>query len=461
MAASISDTLAQLCTPDAKVRDTYFSETYRRKFKLNEQSGMWDITHIQIPFAPERERSLMQRFGIQSEEELIEFYRRLPLHIANERTMLQSIAKVESEKRVGDNFVSYILQKSRKLQDGPEWGREYFFVSEPMDAVISGKTSVTLLELVLLATRFTQSIKLLHETGLGIHIGAWDLDTIYVIQGEEGFNRIVNGSLLYGEMESQDSIPLLVSTPGTACADVWKGNRQSIDTDLFAIASILWAVSNGDHWTDEPDFAEAPRYAPDGLVETLVLCRDGGGETALKNVHTRLHELANEIKRRPEMNIEIPLGSKKLGVRPRFLIEANSYDLVKSESAGLGTEENHPGPQAEPAENTPDAEMPNPSDQGQAHEAELPENVVGGGEEKSEDPLVEGFEMVSANFDIMPCEDGTDAPPADRADTSETSDFEFLDIPFDIPPEPPQKRVDRRHLRKRRSPLKQTDGCAP
>ena len=87
--------LQQLCVPECKVRETYFSETFRQTLKLDGEEGVWDITHITIPFSPEKEDVLIQKFGLTSVADLELFYVTL-----SQRIKAEQIGRASCRERV-------------------------------------------------------------------------------------------------------------------------------------------------------------------------------------------------------------------------------------------------------------------------------------------------------------------------------------------------------------------------
>lgn len=298
MAGEIRKMLDPFCRPEFKVRENFFSDTYRKEFNLNGETGQWDITRIRIPFPAEKEAAFVRNNQVKDAEELAEFYQILLERIRMEREMLHMIS--QQDETVKSNFVSYVAQRAVKLEDGPEWGRDYYFISRPMDPLfgsefVKNSSSITLLETVTLATRFTQTLKALQNAGLDIHLGAIDLDDFFVIN-ERGRARIVCGSLIYGGDSTGGK--QLLCVPQNAHDTVQNGVGQSVNADLYAIGNALWSITGGNHWSSKPDLQMVPQYAPDKLVEIVILCREGG-ESALREVHAKLHALIKEIKYNP------------------------------------------------------------------------------------------------------------------------------------------------------------------
>ncbi len=315
--SDVRQRLQQLCVPEQKVRETYFSETFRQKMMLGGEEGVWDITHITIPFAPEKEDALVQRFGLTSVEELESFYILLGNRIKAEQAMLTKVGDPGCGTNLTDSFVSYRLRRAftGEYEDDPAWAREYFLVSEPMNpifgsAYIREKDSISQSELVSLALRLIRMLHELHRCGLGVHVGAFDLDTLCEAQNgghdPAAKRRLVNTSLLYGATDAE--LAQLATVPGTAHKTVRDGGAQTLDTDLYALGAFLWALSSGSDWAAEPDLNETPKYAPAALVDIMKLCLEGGGETALRNVHTSLRDLDRTLRNDPEAQcLMIPL----------------------------------------------------------------------------------------------------------------------------------------------------------
>lgn len=311
------EAFAQLCIPSNKVRETYYSETYRAEFKLNGLLGIWDITHISVPFSLEKERELIRRLQILDEESLIRFYQDFMQRLHQEQAFLRELRELNPEEEPGETsisygvtFANYRIRKSFP-NEKVEWGRSYYLISEQMDPIIGSDFipdigQISLYELITLGTKFTRTLRLL--SGTNIHVGTWDLDSIYVIPSTAGKKRIVNGCLLYGGKDGGKLLPQMNSIPKTAHESVQNGAAPSLATDLYAVGAILWNLCSGRYWAEEPDLTETPKYATDKLTDLLKACFEGGGEEELRRIHTGLHSLAKEIKGLPDsLNQKIPM----------------------------------------------------------------------------------------------------------------------------------------------------------
>lgn len=303
--------LAQLCTEENKVRENYYSDTYRCAFSLNGLLRPWDITHISIPFAPEKERSFMERFGIRKEA-LTGYYEHLAERLPYEAKLLDMIHERGGDfEQLAGNLVRFLY-----IESVPKEGRgsDIYYVTEPMDPLVGSDfihhDVVSLLNLLQLGARFTQMLKVMQ--GTGVHIGAFDLDTIYLTRPDKGRPMIKLGSLLYASVDGEPLLPPLESMPSSTGEDVRQGARPSVSTDMDALCGLLWTLANGSHYTMPPDYEAAPRYAPDELIKALVQAletEETGGEEALKELHNTLFRMIRQIRKGEMSDLAIPLES--------------------------------------------------------------------------------------------------------------------------------------------------------
>ena len=355
----------------------------------------------------------------------------LSQRIKAEQLMLKKVGDPGCGTHLTDSFISYRIRKafSGEYEDDPEWAREFFLISEPMDPILGSafiheKESVTLPELIALSIRLVRIIQELSRCGLGVHLGAFDLNTLYVSRNgghdPTAKSRLVNGSLLYGAMEA--GLPQFATVPGTAHEAVRAGKAQTLDTDLYALGAFLWALSGGADLTGIPDLDTPPRYAPDALTEVLRLCMEGGGETVLREVHTRLRDLERSLRNDPDaQEVKIPLALPLLsnaeeGTSLAAAAAQEDVSLGESGSAMFEAEERDMG------NDTPQYAAEAVGEPAAAGEREkLADSIVqpensndpisydGGGNAilLGSDPMLEGMEIVELSFDDI-ADDGID-----------------------------------------------------
>lgn len=331
--------LAQLCIVDNRVRENYYSDTYRCTFSLNGLLQPWDITHISIPFAPEKERSFMERFGIRKEA-LTGYYERLAERLPYEAKLLDMIHERGGDfEQLAGNLVRFLY-----IESIPKEGRgsDIYYVTEPLDALVGSDfihhDVVSMLNLLQLGARFTQMLKVM--LGTGLHVGAFDLDTIYLTKPESGRPMIKLGSLLYASLDGEPLLPPLESMPPSTGEDVRQGARPSVSTDMDALCGMLWTLANGNHYTMPPDYEIAPQYAPDELIKALVQALEAEateGEEALKELHNTLFRMIRQIRKGEMSDLVIPLEPPVYpGLPPEELLSSEAEtvtDIPETESA--------------------------------------------------------------------------------------------------------------------------------
>ena len=400
--------LAQLCTDENKVRENYFSDTYRCTFSLNGTLRDWDITHVSIPFAPDKEHDFMERFGVRKGA-MTEYYEHLAERLPYEAKLLDTIHTRGGEfEALAGNLIRFLY-----IESIPKEGRgsDLYYVSEPMDPLVGSDfihhDVISLLNLLQLGARFTQMLKV--TLGTGLHIGAFDLDTIYLTRPESGRPMIKLGSLLYAALDGKPPPPLPESLPPSVGEDVRQGGRQSVITDTDALCGLLWTLANGSHYTMPPDYETAPRYAPDGLTEALVRALEAeaeNGEETLKELHNTLFRMIRQIRKGEMDDLIIPLEPP---VHPG--VPAEEPAQIEAETVAAVPQAESANPDSvcisEPVDSVPPPESPAPPDTADSGavftETEQPE------EEKEDVPVEPVAQLPSGALRIARDEELRDA----------------------------------------------------
>lgn len=408
--------ISKFCDEKNKIRETLFSETYRAPFKLNKEYGVWEITNIRIPFKKRKEAALKEKFGL-NDEELAAFYVTLRERIRSERDIFKAM-KSWADQHAAENIISYQVYKGYDIEEGSESGRDYYFISRPVDPILESvflsdpsRASITLLELVTLGIQLTEIIRFLNKEQ--VYMAAWDMDTIYV----DSDSRVMIGSLLYAKYAGQGQSQL-VTLPSNASEVVRQGNAASLGTELYSIGALLWNLSNGSLWSITPDFSENPKYATTELQDVLNICLKGN-DNDLDAVQSRLNRLADRIREDPDkLNTKIPIAQL---------------------------------PQESP-KNTPVDSMDVPTDQYAENLMDTKIGPCGGivGETtglevdngENYDPFLSGMEIVEASFD------------PDESETDGISQFEMLDIPIEFEDEGAENRKATTKGHTQRTPLR-------
>lgn len=303
--------LLPLCTPDTHIRSNYYSDTYRASFAIRGVNKQWDITHIELPFPKEKERLLMARFGI-AQEDVNKFYAMLGRCIKNDISIVKHIASLEETPETVDeagkkkpdpvaqvksSVVNYEFVEAKR-KDGQR-GSDVYFATEPMEPFVGSEffsgQGITLRNYLSFGARFAQILKSLSV--YGVHVGALDMDTVF-LRKEEGKTLILLGCFLYGGQDTdQTPVAKPVTMPLFADESVRSGAAPTLVSDMHALTAMLWSIADGQHYNTPPNYENAPRYAPDELTELLVMGRDSNDEDTLRIMVKGFYALMKKIKR--------------------------------------------------------------------------------------------------------------------------------------------------------------------
>lgn len=298
--------LKQFCIPENRVRKTYYSDTYRAEFSVGKQTGLWDITHISIPFCASKEEYLKEYYGL-NDNELTLYYEKFSAHLTNSINLIAEIHNM-GNSNLSVNFVQYVY---KDIIPKPDRGSDIYLVSEPIDPLIESEffvnDSVTLQNLLSLCARITQTLRLLD--GTGIHIGATDLHSLgLAMSGEKPIVKFT--SLLYGHKEGQEFYSLLPTTPPTYANVIHNGFAPSMYTDLVSVAILLWRLGGGTSEDISTMPVERPQYLPDSIVtalKTITSKEPTNASLLIKDTHKKIYNEIRRLGTKPDENIIIPL----------------------------------------------------------------------------------------------------------------------------------------------------------
>lgn len=344
--------LQVFCTEHNLIRSTYFSNTYRASFELDGITKSWDITHISLPFDEEKERLLQARFGIP-DGELFEFYKRFAKCVQNSMAVVKYINDIplEEQSQNQDGTVkrdparavkssAALYKYKRIIKKGDKHGSDVYLVTEPLDTFVGSEfctgTAISLNNLLSFAARATQIIN--GFAYYGFHIGAFDLDTIF-LQNIDGKKFFTFGSFLYAGFD-QDRLPMnwkfpawpdikeLPTLPANADQSVKEGGAPSLVSDMHSLVALLWVVLSGKSYRDAPDYEETPRYAPAELLEVLKQGRDSDDPDTLRVMSKKFHAVMRSIRRQ-----ELPDTIIHMAAPPDYLSEYLAKGENESEDA--------------------------------------------------------------------------------------------------------------------------------
>lgn len=372
----------RLCIQENKIRETGYSETYRAKLKLNGVLKLWDITHISVPFAPDKELLLMQRYSI-GQDALNGFYAAFTQRLDCELDLLKKLRRGENEQ-LASNLVD-IRYVDR--DEGENGSRHYYCVTDTMDPIVGSEfiseSGTTLLGLLQICARLTQTLKLFQNTD--VHVGAFDLDAIYLTAETSAPNekRMMKiGSLLYAAEASEGSPPVMNIMPGNAHESVRSGGEQSLGTDLYSVFAMLWSLLSGRHYTDEPDLSVYPQYAPEEMRTLFEKGLSLGDAQTLKEVHNEIHLLIKKIKRGELADAEIAFGEPIWKTNPLPV----RTELAEENPQPSEDENDEPPDTAEPEQEAAEALAPEPTEKGEVEDGQPPASASEPESPTEEDP---------------------------------------------------------------------------
>lgn len=311
--------LSSVCIKKRCVKSTYYSDTYRAKFTISGINRIWDVTHISIPFEREKEESLLKKFEIKRED-LPSFYENLKVHIKKEIDLLKKLSDLNDEN-IKNNIIEYVYTDIYE----EEQNTSFYLVSYPHSPIIGSayikENEVTLLNLVNLSLRFAQYLKILH--GQNIYIGAFDFETIYMLQTEDK-NILKLGSLLYAQ-ENADIKGVLRTAPSTMHENIKKGTSMSVESDIFMLASLMLSILQGKNYTEKPDDNTDLKNIPVELKELLESCINGEILDA-KEFYKRLQVVRKKLLSKEYEDILISF-SKTKELKPEYQEETEIEKL--------------------------------------------------------------------------------------------------------------------------------------
>ncbi len=273
--AQMNATIKNVCIPANKIRENYYSDTYRAKISIKDvcQEKTCDIQLISIPFSPEKESRFMQRFDVRRED-LPEFYRAFTKNILNQEQLIRELNRINNST-IQKIVLDYLaVQSVPKLNaEEKQVGVDIYLVTEQMDPFVGSENftcdGASLKNIVSFGIRMLQTIKAFHDNGYTI--GAIDLDSCCLFMEENGQRFLKTGYFLYGSGPNSKPVKYTRDVaPFIMFEDLeYNGVKQSADTDIFMLCGLLWTLLDGRHYTSGIDLSHEPRYAPPELSEIL------------------------------------------------------------------------------------------------------------------------------------------------------------------------------------------------
>ena len=294
--------LKPLCVSSALVRSNYYSDTYRANFKVGGVQKDWDITHISIPFSPERETAFQARFGV-SAEEMQGFYASFAACVVHEINLLKHLHGQEAEK--GLPLIRYFYTEKEAK---PERGSDLYLVTEPMSPLLGSpffsEEENSLENILQIGARLLQMCK--QFAPMGLYVGSFDPDTILLTADDKPM--MVLGSMLYAKRSEEGGLTFPPAGLTTTCEKKLQGLNQSSATDVFAVSALLWKLLSGQSHRDKLDLDVIPQYAPEGFLDLLKQGMSlSGDEATIKKLHSGIHKYIRSVRHGEIENVMIPM----------------------------------------------------------------------------------------------------------------------------------------------------------
>lgn len=282
MASFKDNTLKAICTDSNKIRETYYGSTHRAVLTVNGVKDTWDILTIGIPFQPQKEAELMQRFGIQRAQ-LPEFYAEFEQAVFR-HSMLIKLANDTGVDGIQKGILKYSAASSfaRINKEGVQTGLDFYFITKPMESFVGSEiiseSGAYLKDIISLALRLLQLSKTLNDNGFTL--GAVDLDSCYLVLDEDGAEKkyLKTGYTFYGTGPGIYPENYPVDGAAFIAESVASGKeQQNINTDIAMVCRLIWGLLDGKSFRESADTAHAPAYASQELKELLELGLSQGG----------------------------------------------------------------------------------------------------------------------------------------------------------------------------------------
>lgn len=276
---------ATACVPGNLSRYNYFSDTYTAIMTVNGHKRPMDITHISLPFAPSREKAVMNYFGFDKEQ-MQELYQSLARSITNQ---------VNTSSYLNSKGVPSILRivKSEIVQKATK-GTDIYLVTEhyrTLDHVYFGDGRTTLKEIFNFGARMAKIIKDINQAGeQGVIVRVLDYEQIFVAAD----GKYVFGSLqyAYNRKNGGTPVPIAKTAPMHIDSTVATGSQGNLGTDMYSLASILWSLLNGDGFERVTATGVSPKHATPEMVRAIEL-----GFTADAEMFPQFRKALNDVNR--------------------------------------------------------------------------------------------------------------------------------------------------------------------
>ena len=436
--------LAALCTRDKLTRCDYFSDTYSVVLNVSGEKKLSDITHISLPFKPNREKAVMEYFDIDREG-MQELYKTLAACISNNARTTTYLIR----ERNTQSIVSYYrVETINKVVHGSD----IYIVTEHLRPLIqtyfNGETTVK--QIVNFGARLAKMVADIHQSEEeSVTLRVPDAEQIFV--ADDG--KYVFGCFQYAfnAISSKEPIVPAVTAPLHINPHVSRGEAGDEGTDMYSIASMLWSLLNGDGFDKTTPTGVPPKYAPDAIVPILEMGFQADPEMFME-FKKRLLKLDKELSK-PEnngaMKVPVPIADRPIE-SPTVLLDIGIESEVSvprepeyDEAGYAGFTETKEPVVEDPAAEEPVAEEPAPET---AIEDTQPTEV-------HEEPAI--YEQIEPAEVIEPEYDEPEADVYAPAEEPDSIEGEIVDETVgEDEPKPEKKPLIRKPIIKLPKPMK-------
>ena len=252
--------LRRCCRPERLVRETFYSRIYTaRAARANGTEQLIHITHIQIPFENKKEAAFIQAHPELANKALLSsFYTSFVKAVINDVNVAMEL------KRNGvPSMVSYI---KKEIIPGDGYHAEIFLATDILSPLTGqlDDPGLTHEYIVDVARRLAAMVKDLHSNGV-VHRG---ITPDYLYLGVD--QKLLLGGFFYSMRNSKPESPYTpILTFAHMAPDVAAGQRGTLASDMYSIASIMKAAYLGTPAGETPPDIALPAEVPDSIQEAI------------------------------------------------------------------------------------------------------------------------------------------------------------------------------------------------
>lgn len=295
--------LAAVCIPENLSRRNYFSDTYTTVMSVNGEKRQMDVTHIRLPFTSSREKVVMSHFGM-GKDEMHDLYGTLARCISNTVNVTSFL------NSRGVPSVMRIYRSEIKKNSG---STDIYLITEhlrPMTEVYF-KEETTVANILNFGVRTANLIRDVHAQSNEVNVTIRCIDPEQIFVDNNG--RFVFGCFQYAYITGSAKPPILLAPTAPFHVPVSissQGKEGDLGTDMTNLATILWALFNGDGFDQPTTTGNAPKYGNSKIEQILKLGMEGDPEM-FQQFKSGLSELYKGCRRDNTGNTEVPIFHDK------------------------------------------------------------------------------------------------------------------------------------------------------